>query len=87
METPEESLEWAIIIILSAVFLAVFFRRRYGPVWPRLRQRLGPRWTLLVKIFQVATLALWILFWVLVSPEQRGELQQYFEENSPWVAR
>jgi len=87
METPEESLEWAIIIILSAVFLAVFFRRRYGPVWPRIRQRLGPRWPMFIKIGSMATLALWILLWVLAGPERSGELRMFYEQTAPWVAR
>ena len=83
MVTLEDTLKLAAVLILSAVFL----RRRYGPVWPRIRQRLGPRWTVFVKIASVATLALWILLWVLASPEQRAKPIQFFEENPPWISR
>ncbi len=84
METPEASLKFAVVVVLTAVFLAVIVQRRYGPVWPKMRQWLGPRWTLFIKIIPLATLALWVLFFVLVGPEQREDLQRFFAENSPW---
>ncbi len=87
MESPEESLKLAVVIVLSAVFLGVVVLRRYGPVWRKLVSRLGPRWPLLIKIASMATLALWVLFWVLVSPERRDELQQFYHESAPWVVR
>jgi hypothetical protein len=87
METPEESLKWAVVIILLAVFVGVVVRLRYGSVWRKLVIRLGPRWPLFIKIASMATLAVWILVWVLVSPERRGELRQYYQETAPWVVR
>ncbi len=79
--TLEDTLKLAAVIILSAVFV----RYRYGPIWPGLRRKLGPRWPLIIKIGSIATLALWILLWVLADPEQRGGLHQIFGENSPWT--
>jgi hypothetical protein len=83
MDTPGEILKWAVIVLVAAVF----FRRRFGPVWPRVRQRLGPRWPLFIKIASVATLAIWILLWALASPERREESRQYYQETAPWVVR
>lgn len=87
MDTAEASLKLAIVVVLSAVFAAIFIQRRFGPIWPKLMARMGPRWPRFIKIGSVATLALWVLFWVLVGPEQRAELRQFFEESAPWVVR
>lgn len=87
MDSPEASLKLAIVVVLSAVFGAIFIQRRYGPVWPKILARLGPRWPRIIKIGSIATLALWVLFWILVSPEQRADLRRFFEESAPWVVR
>ncbi len=80
MITLEDTLKLAAVIILSAGLV----RYRYGPIWPKIKQRLGPHWPLIVKIGSVATLAIWILLWALADPEQGGGLHQIFGENSPW---
>ena len=87
METSEESLKWAVAVLLSAAVVGVILRLRYGSVWRKLVLRLGPRWPLFIKIASVATLALWILVWVMVSPERRNELRQHYQETAPWVVR
>lgn len=87
METPEASLKFLVVVLLSAVFLAIFVKRRYGAVGRKLMERMGPRWPLIVKIGSIATLVLWLVFWVAVSPERRAELRQFYEDNAPWVAR
>lgn len=87
MASSEESFKLAIIMLLSAVGLAIFIWRRYGSVWKTLLGRLGPYWPRFIAIASVATLGLWILFWVLVGPEQRAELKRTFEETAPWVLR
>lgn len=87
MDAAEASLKLAVVIVLSAVLAAIFILRRYGPIWPKLLARMGPRWPRIIKIGSVATLALWVLFWILVSPEQRAELRQFFEDSAPWVVR
>ena len=86
MEKPEYDLTVLIVVLLSAVFLAIFIRRRYGPVGKRLFDRLDRRWPLIIKIGSIATLVLWLVFWVSVSPERRAELRQYYEDNIPWTA-
>ena len=87
METPESGLKFLVIVILSAIFLAIFVKRRYGSVGRKLIERLGPRWPLILKVGSIATLVLWLIFWVAVSPERRAELQQFYEDNAPWVPR
>ncbi len=83
MATPEDLLKLAAILIVTAVI----FRRRFGPIWPRVRRRLGPRWPLFIKVASVATLAVWILLWALASPERREESRQHYQETAPWVVR
>lgn len=87
METPESGLKFLVVILLSAVFLAIYIKRRYGPVGKQLIERMGPRWTLIIKIGSIATLVLWLIFWIVVSPDRRAELQQFYEDNAPWVVR
>ena len=87
MDASEASLKLAVVIVLTAVIGAIFIQRRYGPVWPKILNRMGSRWPRIIKIGSMATLALWVLFWILVSPEQRDELRQFFEESAPWVVR
>ncbi len=80
MVTPEDILKLVVVLLVSAVYI----RYKYGPIWPKLKQRLGPRWPLIIKIGSVATLVIWILLWALADPEQRGSLHEIFGENSPW---
>jgi hypothetical protein len=50
-----------------------------------------PHWPRFIAFASIttlaATLALWMLFWVLVGPERRPELKRVFEESAPWVFR
>ncbi len=87
METPESGLKFLVVVLLSAIFLAIFIKRRYGAVGKQLIGRMGPRWPLIIKVGSIATLVLWLIFWVAVSPERRAELQQFNEDNAPWVPR
>jgi uncharacterized integral membrane protein len=87
METPESGLKFLIVVFLSAILLAVFIKRRYGPVGKKLIEWMGSRWTLIIKIGSIATLVLWLIFWVAVSPERRAELKKFYDENTPWAVR
>lgn len=87
METPEPGLNFLVVALLSAIFLAIIIRRRYGPVGKLLIERMGPRWPLIVKVGSIATLVLWLIVWVSVSPERRAELRQHYDDNAPWVVR
>lgn len=87
METLESGQNFLVIALLSAVFLAIIIRRRYGPVGKKLIERMGPSWPLIIKIGSVATLVLWLIVWVSVSPERRAVLRQHYDDNAPWVVR
>lgn len=87
MESPESSLKFMVVVVLSAIFLAIFIRRRYGAVGRKLIERIGPRWPRILKIGSIVTLVLWLVIWVLISPERRNELQKLYDENAPWVVR
>lgn len=87
METPEIDPKFLIVVLLSAVFLAILIRRRYGPVGKHLIEWMGPYWPMIIKIGSIATLLLWIIIWVTVSPERRAELQRHYEDNAPWIVR
>ena len=87
METPEPGLNVLVVVLLSAVFLAIFIRRRYGPVSKQLIKWMGPYWPLIIKIGSIATLVLWLVIWLSVSPERRAELRQHYDDNAPWVVR
>jgi hypothetical protein len=84
MASPEESLKFAIVLLLSAVALAIVIWRRYGSVWRTILGRLGRHWPRFIAGASIATLALWILFWTFVGPEQRAELKRTFQQSSPW---
>ena len=86
MASSEESLKFAIVMLLSAIALAIFILRRYGPVWRGIRTRMGPRWPRFIAGASIATLALWVAFWTLIGPEQRADLKRVFQESSPWRA-
>lgn len=85
MESPAASLKFLVVVVLSAIFLAYFIKRRYGPVGRKLIDRLGPHWPMAIKIGSIATLILWMIYWVAVSPERRAELERFYRENAPWV--
>ena len=87
MNSGEDSLKMAIVLLLSAAGLAIFIWRRYGSVWRNILDRLGPRWHRFIAITSIATLTLWIVFWALVGPEQRADLKRIFQESAPWVVR
>ena len=87
METPEPDLTFLVVALLSAVVLAIFIRRRYGPVGKQLFEWMGPWWPLIIKVGSVATLVLWIVVWISVSPERRAELRKHYDDNAPWVVR
>jgi len=87
MEMPETGLKFLTVVFMSAILLAVFIKRRYGPVGKKLIEWMGPRWTHIIKVGSIATLVLWLIFWVAVSPEHRAELKKFYEENTPWAVR
>ncbi len=84
MASSEESLKLAIVMLLSAVGLAIVILRRYGSVWRTILNRLGRYWPRFVAYASAATLALWMLYWVFVGPEQRAELKRFFQDSAPW---
>lgn len=86
-ELPDSSLKLAVIVVLSAVGLAIFILRRYGSVWKKLTGRLGRNWPRIIQIVSISTLALWAMYWIMTGPEQREELKRYFQESAPWVIR
>ena len=87
METPEYDLKFLAAVLVSAVIMAIFIRRRYGPVGKKLIEWMGPYWPLIIKIGSIATLVLWLVIWLSVSPERRAELRQHYDDNAPWVVR
>ena len=87
MASSEESLKLAVVMLLSAVALAIVILRRYGSVWRTILDRLGPHWPRFIAYASIATLAVWILFWAFVGPEKRVELKRDFQESAPWVVR
>jgi hypothetical protein len=87
MEAPETDLIFPVVVLLSAVVLAIIIRVRYGPVGKKLIERLGPWWPRIIKVGSVLTLILWLIIWVTVSPERRAELREHYDDNAPWVVR
>ncbi len=87
MNSGEDSLKLAIVLLLSAAGLAIFIWRRHGSVWRKIIDRLGPRWPQFMAFASIATLTLWMVFWALVGPEQRADLKRIFQESAPWVVR
>lgn len=87
MEAPETDPKVLVVVLLAAVFLAIIVRRRYGPVGKQLIERMGPWWPLIIKVGSIATLVLWLVIWVSVSPERRAELNKHYEDNAPWILR
>ena len=84
MATSEETLKFTIVLLLSAVGLAIFIVRRYGSVWRTLLARLGDRWPRFITLVSIATLVVWMTYWTLIGPEQRAELKRLFQDSSPW---
>ncbi|MDH5557501.1 MAG: hypothetical protein OEZ03_09125 [Alphaproteobacteria bacterium] len=87
METSETGLLYPAIFMSVAVVLAIFVRARYGLVGKKLFERIGPWWPTVIKIGSVATLLLWLIIWISVSPERRAELNKHYQDNAPWVIR
>lgn len=87
MASSEETLKLAIVMLLSAVGLAVYILRRYGSVWRAILNRLGPHWPRFIIYASIATLSVWMLFWAFVGPEQRADYKRVFQESSPWALR
>lgn len=87
METPEYDLKFLAAILVSALIVTILIRRRYGPVGKKMIEWMGPYWPLIVKVGSIATLVLWIVIWITVSPERRAELKRHYEDNAPWVVR
>jgi hypothetical protein len=87
MEPPLSDLLIPAIALSLAIVLAIFVRARYGPVGRKLIERLGPWWPRIIKYGSLATLVLWLIIWITVSPERRAELNKHYEDNAPWVLR
>ncbi|MDA1326504.1 MAG: hypothetical protein O3C34_17395 [Proteobacteria bacterium] len=84
MDSSEESLKFALVMLLSAVALAVVILRRYGSVWRTILNRLGRHWPRFIACASIATMVLWMMYWAFVGREQRAELQRIFQESAPW---
>lgn len=87
METSESGLSFVVVLLVSAVVLAIIIRRRYGPVGKQLIERMGPWWPLIIKVGSIATMVLWLIIWITVSPERRAELNKHYQDNAPWILR
>ncbi|MBE9552613.1 MAG: hypothetical protein IMF05_04020 [Proteobacteria bacterium] len=87
METSESGLNFLVVTLVSVVVLAIIVRRRYGLVGKRFIERLGPWWPRIIKIGSIATMVLWLIIWITVSPERRAELNKHYQDNAPWVVR
>jgi hypothetical protein len=87
METPESGLNFLVVALVSVVVLAIIVRRRYGLLGKKLIEQMGPWWPLIIKVGSVATMVLWLIIWITVSPERRAELNKHYEDNAPWVVR
>ncbi len=87
METSESGLSFVVVLLVSAVVLAIIIRRRYGLVGKKLIERMGPWWPRIIKIGSIATMVLWLIIWITVSPERRAELNKHYQDNAPWILR
>lgn len=87
METSESGLSFVVVLLVSAIVLAIIIRRRYGPVGKQLIERMGPWWPLIIKVGSIATMVLWLIIWITVSPERRAELNKHYQDNAPWILR
>lgn len=87
METSESGLSFVVVLLVSAIVLAIVIRRRYGPVGKQLIERMGPWWPLIIKVGSIATMVLWLIIWITVSPERRAELNKHYQDNAPWILR
>lgn len=87
MEPPVSKLLIPVIAVSLAVVLAIFVRARYGLVGKQLFDRLGPWWPRIIKYGSLATLILWLVIWITVSPERRAELKKHYEDTAPWIVR
>ena len=76
---------WTLITVVLLLMLGIKFRWRYGSMREMITNRLGPRWAQFIKIGALLSVVFWLLLWLLVSPERRAELQQFYEQTAPWV--
>ena len=87
METSDSGLSFVVVLLVSAIVVAMIIRRRYGPVGKQLIERMGPWWPWIIKVGSIATMVLWLIVWITVSPERRAELNKHYQDNAPWVVR
>ena len=81
---------WLYVAAAVLILLGLLLRRQYGNIGKRIGagvdRLLGPGWARrLVVGLMVATTAVWIAVWALVSPETRERLTLEFFENPPWA--
>ena len=80
-------MEWAVAVIVGFVLVGLAVRRQFGSVWGAMVGRLGPRWAQAIRAGSLLTVAVWLLVWLLIDAERRAELQRFYEQNAPWMAR
>lgn len=82
---PDANSLWLLVSLLGLIGLGAVVRFRFGSVMAPLKARLGDRWPLLVRTLQIATVAIWLTVWLAIDGQRRAELQQFFQDNAPWM--